>query len=57
MKDEFTERLPLLAFDREMDLGELLQGIDTQKLYTTLASLLGCELQIINADKQHVLGD
>jgi len=56
MTEEFRETLPLLDFDRELGLVELLAGINEKKLLESLSVLLGMPFCICTPQGEAVIG-
>ena len=56
MSEEFRETLPLLDFDRELGLVELLGGINDKKLFDSLSNLLGMPFCVCTPKGDAVIG-
>ncbi len=56
MSEEFRETLPLLEFDRELGLDELLGGVNKKKLHDCLSDLLGMSFSICSTKGEPVVG-
>jgi len=56
MSEEFRETLPLMDFDRELGLVELLGGVNNKKLFDSLSGLLGMPFCICTTNGDPVIG-
>jgi len=56
MTEEIRETLPLMDFDRELSLDELLGGINRKKLFDALSNLLGMPFCICTTKGDPVIG-
>jgi len=56
MNKGFSETLPLLDFDRELGLVELLGGVNKNKLFDSLSNLLGMPFCICTSKGEPVIG-
>lgn len=54
---ECTEHLPLIPFDTELSLADLLAKLDQHRLLESLQVMLGDELAIVSLDKTLLLGN
>jgi signal transduction histidine kinase len=57
MDNDYNHSLPLPAFDRELDLEDLLSGIDRKKLMQSVCQLLGVPARLVSANGKLSLGE
>lgn len=57
MDNDYSHSLPLPAFDRELDLDDLLSGINREKLMHAVRQLLGVPVRLVSANGKLALGD
>lgn len=57
MDNNYGHSLPLPAFDRELDLDDLLSGINREKLMQAVCQSLGVSARLVSADGKLSLGD
>jgi len=57
MDNNFSHSLPLPAFDRELDIEELLSGISRERLMQAIRQSLDVAVRLVSADGRLSLGD
>ena len=57
MDNNYNHSLPLPAFDRELDLDDLLSGINREKLMQAVRQSIGVPVRLVSANGDLTLGD